>query len=107
MLVFGGFGVVIWLYMAYSDIASCIKDLVNNVTQHNGVVINEYLIERYVRFRETLDKTTQALIRNYISTYSSAAALEQFYTQFYEEYDRSSAKLPSKAEALVANIFEG
>ena len=92
--------------MAYSNIASCIKDLVNNVTQHNGVVINEYLIERYVRFRDTLDKTTQILVGNYINTYSSAAALERFYTQFYEEYDKKSSHVSPKANSFVSSLFE-
>ena len=93
--------------MAYSNIASYIKDLVSNVTQNNGVVINEYLIERYVRFRDTLDKTTQVLIGDYIKKYSSAAALERFYTQFYEEYDKGHSNLTSKAEMFVSSIFEG
>lgn|GEM_PF-6320914 len=106
MLAFGGFGVVIRLYMAYSNIASYIKDFVNNVTQQNGVVINEYLIERYVRFRDTLDKATQVLIGNYISKYSSAAALERFYTQFYEEYDNAGAHMSTKAESFASSIFE-
>lgn len=106
MLALRGFGVVIRLFMAYSNIASCIKDFVNNVTKQNGVVINEYLIERYVRFRDTLDKATQNLIGNYINTYSSAAALERFYIQFYEEYDKNHAKASSKAEAFTSSIFE-
>ena len=93
--------------MAYSNIASYIKDLVSNVTQHNGVVVNEYLIERYVRFRDTLDKTTQVLIGNYINKYSSAAALERFYTQFYEEYDERSSHVSTKANSFVASLFEG
>ena len=92
--------------MAYSSIASYIKDFVNNVTQQNGVVINEYLIERYVRFRDTLDKATQNLISNYIKTYSSAAALERFYTQYYEEYENTSNQMSSKAEALVSSVFD-
>ena len=92
--------------MAYSNIASYIKDLLFNVTQQNGVVINEYVIEQYVRFRDTMDKATQVLVKEYIKQYASLSAVERFYTQFYEEYDRTEQALPTNVQSFTAALFD-
>ena len=92
--------------MTYSNIASYIKKSVNKVSQDNGIVINEYLIERYVRFRDTLDKATQLVVGEYINGYVSGVAVEQFYSQFYEEYDNTENQLSPKVKAFVSKLFE-
>ena len=92
--------------MAYSNIASYVKDLLTNVTQHNGVVINEYVIERYVRFRDTMDKATQHIVGEYLQKSASGRAVERFYSQYYEEFDTSDQQLAPQVQTFVANLFD-
>ncbi len=98
--------IVIWLYMIYSNIASYIKDTLNKVTQPEGVDINEYVIEQYVRFRDTLDRSTQLAVSDYINRYAGAAAIERFYSQVYEEYDQLGTQLAPRVKAFVATLFD-
>ena len=102
---YGCLGVVIRLFMAYSDIASYIKDFLINVTQQNGVIINEYVIERYVRFRDTMDEATQHAVGECIKKYASGQYIERFYSQFYEEFDKTE-HVPSSVHAFAATLFD-
>ena len=92
--------------MAYSNITSYFKELLTNVTQYNGVIINEYVIERYVRFRDTMDKATQHLVGEYLQTYAAGRAIERFYSQYYEEYDNVEHNLAPKVQSFVSNLFD-
>ena len=68
--------------------------------------INEYLIERYVRFVETLDKATQVAIGQHVQRYLAGSAIERFYRQFYEEYDALEGHLSPKVDAFTASLFK-
>ena len=85
---------------------SYIKNRVSKVAQDNRVVINDYVIERYVRFRDSLDKATLLVAGEYINEYASGGAIETFYRTFYEEYERVERVLSPKVRAFTASLFE-
>ena len=91
--------------MANFNLASIIGEFVQNVTRQNGIVVNEYLIEQYVRFRDKMDTATQVVVKEYINKYASAAAIASYYTQFYEELDKADAQPPTHVRAFVAFVF--
>lgn len=67
--------------------------------------INEYLIECFVRFVETIDKARQRVIEDHLKNYIKGRSIEKFYRQFYDEYDR--VQIPAlRVDQFVASLFE-
>ena len=90
--------------MPSSDINISINAALNGASRPAD--INEYLIECYVRFVDSLDKARQAVIEDHVKNYINGTAVERFYRQFYNEYDKLDGQISPKVEKFVASMFD-
>lgn len=59
--------------------------------------VDEALIERYVRFPETLTKATRRLVSEHIEHHAWAREAAEFYRSFYDTFDGTEAPLARPA----------
>lgn len=74
-----------------------------------GVVnggVSEVQIEQYVRFPETLDSLTLEAVGKSLKKLKKEMAIERFYRQYYQEYDKLNGATSAKVSAFVSSLFE-
>ncbi len=67
--------------------------------------IDEQLIERYVRWPETLSSDLRATIQTHLAVDDVARATADFYRQFYEELDAQEEVPAAKLNAYLERLF--
>ena len=90
--------------MPSSNIHISVDPASNGAVRHEE--INEYLIERYVRFVDSLDEVKQRVVEDHVKNYIKSTAIERFYRQYYEEYDKMDGMRSPKTERFVASLFD-
>ena len=78
----------------------------NGVSTVINEKVNEHLIERFVRFPETLDSATLEVVGACVEKQKTEMAIERFYRQFYKEYDRLEEKVSTNVAAFVSSLFD-
>ena len=92
--------------MTSSNLEFPLNPSLNGVSAVISRKVDEALIERFVRFPETLDGTTLEAVGASVETYKKEQAIEKFYRQFYEEFDKLEDKVSSNVARFVSSLFE-
>ena len=92
--------------MTSSNLEYPLQPSLNGVSSALNGKVNENLIEQFVRFPETLDGATLAVIKASLEKYKKDMAIERFYRQFYAEYDKLEARISSNVTAFVSSLFD-
>ena len=66
---------------------------------------DEHMIERYVRYPDTLSEEAQRSIEAYVQQDASAQTLAEFYRSFYQELDNLPQQAPHRVDAFVESLF--
>lgn len=67
--------------------------------------ITERVIERYVRYPETLSAATREAVEEHLRRSPELARIAAFYHDFYRELDAASEDVSPKIEAFVDELF--
>ncbi len=78
----------------------------NGVSSVLNGSVNEQLIERFVRFPDTLDGMTRDVVGASVDKQKKEMAIARFYRQFYQEYDKLEGKVSANVTAFVSSLFE-
>ena len=92
--------------MTSSNFEFPLNPSLNGVSSAINGKVNENLIEQFVRFPESLDGATLAVVKSSLEKYRKEMAIERFYRQFYAEYDKLEARISSNVTAFVSSLFE-
>ena len=103
-IVIAAFGAIALESMASSNINISMDPSLNGTVRTEE--INEYLIECFVRFRDSLGKARQRVVEDHVKNYIKSTAIEKFYRQFYDEYDRLEGQSSPRIDSFVASLFD-
>lgn len=92
--------------MTSSNLEFPLKPSLNGVSSVLNGSVNEQLIERFVRFPDTLDNMTQEVVGACVEKHKKEMAIARFYRQFYKEYDKLEGKVSANVTAFVSSLFE-
>ena len=67
--------------------------------------VNEYWIERRIRFGDSVDATMNSSIESHLNRRIDARRIDRFYHQFYEELDGLKRTVSSRVDAFVSVLF--
>lgn len=62
------------------------------------------LIERFVRYPETLSQDQRKMIECVLKTRPTASALELYYREFYKEVDRLSSRIDPSLKTFLDSV---
>lgn len=92
--------------MDNSDLNITLQTALNGSASPVRIDVNDYIVERYVRFIETLDKATERVVGEHAKNNIGVKAMERFYRQFYSEYDKLEGRVSPRVNAFVSSLFE-
>lgn len=92
--------------MDNSDLNITLQTALNGSAKPIRIDVNDYLVERYVRFVETLDKATERVVGDRVQNHIGVKAMERFYRQFYNEYDKLESRVTPRVNAFVSSLFD-
>lgn len=92
--------------MDNSDLNITLQTALNGSPKPIRIDVNDYVVERYVRFVDTLDKATEKVMGDQVRNHISVKAMERFYRQFYEEYDKLEGRIAPRVDAFVSSLFD-
>lgn len=75
------------------------------MNQRRNHDITEHVIERYVRYPETLPATLREAVEAHLRQSPKLAKIADFYRDFYRELDATSEDVSPKIEAFVTELF--
>jgi hypothetical protein len=67
--------------------------------------LSDDLIERFVRFAESLDVETREAIARCLPEQPAAQAVALFYEDVYRELDRLDPRIPERVTTFVDSLF--
>ena len=92
--------------MTSSNLEFPLQPSLNGISTVVNGSVNEAMIERYVRFPETLDGATIDIIKARLEKFNKDLAIERFYRQFYKEYDKLEGKITTNVASFVSALFD-
>ncbi len=92
--------------MTSSNLEFPLHTSLNGVSSIINGKVNDYAIEQYVRYPESLDGVTNKAVEDAIENRKKEKVIERFYRSFYAEYDKLEGKISSNVTAFVSSLFD-